>query len=218
MKCIAFNPKDPDQFASSSNDCIIKLWQVSMSSCVSSVNVGSGVQSLSYAPSGNIIAAGTYNGAIHSFNPGTGEKIGLALSGDKPIRSLAFSPSGKVIAAGDGSDLGGGGDVRLYDLTTGTAIGHPLKGHTDRVKSVGWSSDGKKIVSGSWDHTERVWDASTGEELCTLRGHRYASCLRRNSLVPCFSADLVCLFVQWPSHWRGLQSEEPQPAHQRIGG
>src|SRR5947208_2414463 len=33
-------------------------------------------------------------------------------------------------------------------------------GHTARVTSVGWSSDGKRIVSGSLDKTVRVWDAT----------------------------------------------------------
>ena len=32
--------------------------------------------------------------------------------------------------------------------------------------------DGKRVVSGSHDKTVRVWDASTGKELHTLKGHR----------------------------------------------
>jgi WD40 repeat protein/tetratricopeptide (TPR) repeat protein len=36
---------------------------------------------------------------------------------------------------------------------------------------VAWSDDGARIVSGRWDKTVRVWDASTGKELLTLKGH-----------------------------------------------
>ncbi|KAF9475687.1 hypothetical protein BDN70DRAFT_813655 [Pholiota conissans] len=39
------------------------------------------------------------------------------------------------------------------------------------VNAVAISSDNKHIVSGSRDHTIRVWDASTGEELKVLKGH-----------------------------------------------
>ena len=41
----------------------------------------------------------------------------------------------------------------------------PLRGHDDSVQSVAFSPDGSKIVSGSYDKTIRVWDASTGVEI-----------------------------------------------------
>jgi formylglycine-generating enzyme required for sulfatase activity len=37
--------------------------------------------------------------------------------------------------------------------------------HDDFVYSVSFSPDGKYVVSGSADHTTRVWDATTGEEI-----------------------------------------------------
>jgi WD40 repeat protein/tRNA A-37 threonylcarbamoyl transferase component Bud32 len=45
-----------------------------------------------------------------------------------------------------------------------------LRGHTDKVRGVAVSPDGKRIVSGSRDDTVKVWDATTGAELMTLRG------------------------------------------------
>jgi len=46
-----------------------------------------------------------------------------------------------------------------------------LEGHTDWVRSVAFSNDGRQIVSGSDDKSVRVWDASTGEVLNVLEGH-----------------------------------------------
>ena len=37
--------------------------------------------------------------------------------------------------------------------------------------SVAFDREGRRIVSGSWDKTVRVWDAATGAELACLRGH-----------------------------------------------
>jgi WD40 repeat protein len=48
----------------------------------------------------------------------------------------------------------------------------PFKGHTNWVYSVAFSQNSKCIVSGSGDHTTRVWDAETGEVVVEpLKGH-----------------------------------------------
>ena len=48
-----------------------------------------------------------------------------------------------------------------------------LHGHSDLVSSVGFSPDGKRIVSGSLDKTIRLWDAGMGELLrAPLEGHQ----------------------------------------------
>ena len=46
-----------------------------------------------------------------------------------------------------------------------------LKGHNDLIRSVTYSSDGQRIVTGSQDRTAKVWDAASGQELLTLKGH-----------------------------------------------
>ena len=38
--------------------------------------------------------------------------------------------------------------------------------------SVDFSPDGRRIVTGSQDHTAKVWDAASGQELLTLIGHK----------------------------------------------
>ncbi len=46
-----------------------------------------------------------------------------------------------------------------------------LRGHADDVWGVAISPDGKRIASGSFDKTVKVWDVESGIELMTLRGH-----------------------------------------------
>ena len=57
-----------------------------------------------------------------------------------------------------------------------------LKGHTAQVFGVAFSPDGRRIVTGSYDKTVKVWDAATGQELLVLKGH--AGLVRRRGVQP----------------------------------
>jgi WD40 repeat protein len=66
---------------------------------------------------------------------------------------------------------------KVLRLSTGMAHDWPavvsvFEGHNGPVCSVAFSQDGKRIVSGSWDQTIRVWDAETGDIVVgPLEGH-----------------------------------------------
>jgi len=61
-------------------------------------------------------------------------------------------------------------DILILDATTGsqTAV---LPGHTDGVRSLTFSADGKSLVSGSYDKTVKLWDVQTGGVVKTFHGH-----------------------------------------------
>jgi len=48
-----------------------------------------------------------------------------------------------------------------------------IKGGNVRVFSVAFSPDGKTVVTGDTDGTTRIWDATSGKVLKTLRGHTH---------------------------------------------
>ena len=79
------------------------------------------------------------------------------------IPCLAFSPHNRLLAVGTIYDTtyvekprAEGGDVLLYDVQTHKRT-HTLQGHKAGVNIVVWSPDGKRLASGSRDHTIKIW-------------------------------------------------------------
>jgi len=66
--------------------------------------------------------------------------------------------------------------LKIWDLLSGREM-FTLRGHSDEVKTVLITADGKRAISASWDHTLRVWDLPDGvAENCTaFRGIRLRS-------------------------------------------
>ena len=53
-----------------------------------------------------------------------------------------------------------------------------LSGHGGNVLAVAYSPDGTRIVSGCYDNSIKIWDATSGAEIITLLGHTEAvSCV-----------------------------------------
>jgi WD40 repeat protein len=52
-----------------------------------------------------------------------------------------------------------------------SALLQTLEGHTDWVRAIAFTHDGKMLASASRDKTVRLWDPSTGQCLQTLEGH-----------------------------------------------
>lgn len=92
----------------------------------------------------------------------------------KPLQEFG---TGRVLAVAyskDGSRIAVAGNctVQIFNPVTGQNL-QLLAGHTDLVVSVGFSADGSRILTGSWDGTAKLWDASTGTELRTFNTHKW---------------------------------------------
>jgi WD40 repeat protein len=61
-------------------------------------------------------------------------------------------------------------DIITLDGITGSPVA-VLSGHTDWVRSLGFSSNGTLLVSGSNDKTLKLWDVQTGGVVKTFHGH-----------------------------------------------
>jgi WD40 repeat protein len=63
--------------------------------------------------------------------------------------------------------------VELWEPDTRTVV-RTFTGHTDIVSAVSFSSDGKTLMTASWDGSIRLWDVGSGLMNKKLKGHRGA--------------------------------------------
>ncbi len=119
---------------------------------------------LAYASDSKTILTAGVDGAVTAWDVRTGQKRKAAecrLTGpDAAIRpdgphGAWFAPNGR------GMTWAVGGTVHLWDLSAG-AESPRLEGHRNRVWSVGFSADGRSLVTTSVTGEVGGWDAATG--------------------------------------------------------
>jgi WD40 repeat protein len=63
--------------------------------------------------------------------------------------------------------IGAGVVARLVDASNGKEL-FALRGHSSYVIGVGFSPDGSRLVTASFDNTTKLWDVASGHEFLEL--------------------------------------------------
>ncbi|KAF8667726.1 WD domain, G-beta repeat [Rhizoctonia solani] len=132
------------------------------------------VRCVRFSPDDSCIASGSDDGTVKIWDVASGQQIVELFRADEShvIRSVDFSPDGQQVAFGYGydPDLGKSEDplygaIRVVDRFTGDTVVGPIDAHDDFVASIEFSTNGMRLVSGSYDTSVRIWDVQTGELL-----------------------------------------------------
>ena len=177
------------------NDNTLRMWGISTGRLIRTFEGhDASVTSVAVSSDGRYVVSGDLFGTVRAWDARTGSPLSItepikehlprksiteALQGLKKNPPISFKtgdvfPRQSVAISWDGRrSLSGSlasGTLVLRDTFTGRVIAE-FKEHSAGVRSVALSPDSRLALSGSDDHTARLWDASTGRLLAVLEGH-----------------------------------------------
>jgi WD40 repeat protein/serine/threonine protein kinase len=122
---------------------------------------------------------------VKVFDAHSGKESLSIRAHDYLVRGVAISPDGKQLATAGGTPAGmgrqRGGEVKVWDARTGQEL-FRFADLPHWANCVAFSPDGKYLAVGTGDLSivapampgeVRVWDATTGNEVVTLKGHTF---------------------------------------------
>jgi TonB family protein len=164
VEAIAFSPNG-GLVATASDDGSVVLWNLDGTERARfkmAENLGDHV---AVAPDDKLVAALSLGGTQPAliWDRGSG-RVRTADTGvrDEGVFSVAFAPSGNLVA-GHASGI-----ITVTDPATMRLLAR-LEGHAQPVAALALSADGRRLASGSWDGTVRLWRAGGTMAAGTVR-------------------------------------------------
>ena len=128
-----------------------------------------------FSRDGRLIVTANMDGLAQIWEAASYRSVGAPIGQRTGIRTAVFSPDEQhvvTIGSCEKSEVTQPCDnvARVWLTASGQPLAE-MRGHTRRLNSAAFSSDGKLIVTASEDGTARIWEASSGRPLLALLGH-----------------------------------------------
>jgi WD40 repeat protein len=163
---VQFSP-DGSMLATAGEDEALKIWDPATGDLRSSVTGAGQVFGPSFSADGSLVSASWPDeGSVQIAHPSTGKVISTIDGIQTFPFETALSPDGRSVAVATGNEP----IVTVYDVASGDRR-FELRGHLYPVGSISWDADGRRIATGSFDSSVRIWEGRTGRLEIELLGH-----------------------------------------------
>ena len=154
MNAIVYSP-DGQRIITTADDGKIKVWDVDSGFCVVTFTEHtSGVTACEFAKRGNVLFTASLDGSVRAWDLTRYRNFRTFTAPTRlSFSSIAVDPSGEVVCAGSLDSF----DIHIWSVQTGQLLDQ-LAGHEGPVASLSFAQTGGALVSGSWDHTVRMWN------------------------------------------------------------
>lgn len=153
MNAIVYSP-DGQRIITTADDGKIKVWDTQSGFCiVTFTEHSSGVTACEFAKRGNVLFTSSLDGSVRAWDLLRYRNFRTFSAPTRlSFSSVAVDPSGEVVCAGSLDSF----DIHIWSVQTGQLLDQ-LSGHEGPVSSLAFAPSGDTLVSGSWDHTVRIW-------------------------------------------------------------
>ncbi|KAL9100818.1 MAG: hypothetical protein Q9163_003848 [Psora crenata] len=150
---LVYSP-DGQRIITTADDGKIKVWDTSSGFCVVTFTEhSSSVTACEFAKRGHVLFTSSLDGSVRAWDLVRYRNFRTFTAPTRlSFSSVAVDPSGEVICAGSLDSF----DIYVWSAQTGQLLDQ-LSGHEGPVASLAFAASGDVVVSGSWDHTVRLW-------------------------------------------------------------
>lgn len=157
--------------ATAGTDGVVRLWNYKTAEAAAAYHGSrAAITSIAFRVDGKQLVSGTVDGAITAWNLEALPNEAIDEAIEQPANIIALSADGKRLATVGVSS--GRPAIIVFDLAA-KKTSHTLLGHEAAIRSLDFSADGAKLVSGSADKSARIWDLNDAKfpELTRFNGH-----------------------------------------------